>query len=321
MVDRNDAGPRWSRPGPHRVVTAEFDDWAVVNGQRVAVIVRYPHSDTPLPAVVLCHGLGGDHRGYAGLGVWLASHGYAVLHPQFCDSLAIAGPRLGLPVTQQRARPEDASVRELLHTMLFDREHWVSRVARVHAVIDSLAGQSRVPARIRADGVLVAGHSFGAYTAQLLLGTRLFDVGLDHERFAHPAVVGGILLSPQGSGDRGLTARSWEGVTTPVLTVTATHDFGARGEGLPWRREVFDRAPARFKHLAVVRGGDHQLGGIPRADNEDQAGARVRTAIAAVTTAFADHVHGDEVAGAWLASGPFPTILDHTHRETACPTS
>ncbi|WP_236792244.1 hypothetical protein [Amycolatopsis sp. GM8] len=323
MVGCNDAGPRWSRPGPHEVGTAEFDDWTVADGQQVAAVVRYPHSqgDTPLPVIVLCHGLGGDHRGYGGLGAYWASHGYAVLHPQFLDSLAIAGPRLGLPVMDEQAWPHNASARERMHAMLFDPKHWLSRVARVHAVLDSLAGQKRVPARLRADGVLVAGHSFGAYTAQLLLGTRLFDVGLDHERFAHPAVAGGILLSPQGSGDRGLTARSWDDVTAPVLTVTATHDIGARGEGLEWRREVFDRAPARLKHLAVVRGGDHQLGGIPRPDNENQADAPVRAAIAAVTTAFAHHALGDRAAGEWLASGPFPTILDHAHQEAACPTS
>lgn len=323
MVDSNDARPRWDRPGPYRVRTAGHADWTVADGQQVAVVVRYPQvePDTALPVVVLCHGLGGDQHGYAGLGAFLASHGYAVVHPQFLDSLAIAGPRPGLPATDQRAGPPDPAARELMHAMLFDPKHWLSRVARVHAVLDSLGGQRRVPVRLKAGGVLVAGHSFGAYTAQLLLGTRLFEAGLDHERFAHPAIVGGILLSPQGSGDRGLTPRSWDGVGAPLLVVTATHDFGARGEGLAWRREVFDRAPARLKHLAIVRGGDHQLGGIPRVhDDRDQA--PVRTAVAAVSTAFADRVHGDRAAGEWLARGPFPAVLDHDHQEEpACPTS
>lgn len=288
--------PRWARPGPKPVVTAEFAEWTAADGQQVAVVARYPDTDRELPVVVLCHGLGGSHRGYASLGTHLASHGYAVLHPRFLD----AG--------------------ESTPAMLFDPKHWLSRVRRVHAVVNSLATQRHLPIRPRTDDVIVAGHSYGAYTAQLLAGTRLFDVGPEFDHCAHPAVVGGILLSPQGSGDRGLTPASWDGVDLPLLVVTATHDRGARGEGLQWRREPFDRARSRLRHLAVVRGGDHQLGGLP--EQEPTGDVDVRTAVAATATAFADRVHGDRSAGVWLASGPFPTLLDHAHREdTACPTT
>jgi pimeloyl-ACP methyl ester carboxylesterase len=278
------------------VVTAEFAEWTADDGQRVAVVARYPDSGDDLPVVVLCHGLGGSQHGYAALGTHLASHGYAVLHPRFAD----AG--------------------ESSLALLFDPKYWLSRVTRVHAVINSLAGRQHLPIRLRADNVIVAGHSFGAYTAQLLVGTRLFEVGPDFAHRTHPAVAGGILLSPQGSGDRGLTPHSWDGVDLPLLVVTATHDRGARGEGLEWRREPFDRARSRLRHLAVVRGGDHQLGGLP--EPEPTGDAEIRTAVAAVVTGFADRVHGDRSAGDWLAAGPFPTLLDHAHREdTACPTT
>jgi dienelactone hydrolase len=312
--------PPWGGTGPHPVVTGEFDEWTSADGQRVAVVARYPDGDSAgeVPVVVLCHGLGGDQHGYSGVSKHLASHGYAVLHPQFLDAIAIAGPTLGLSAVDERTWLADPVARQRMHAMLFDPQHWLSRIARVHAVLDSLAAQRHLPVRLKDREVIVAGHSFGAYTAQLLLGTRLSGFGLDNRNFAHPAVAGGILLSPQGSGDRGLTPRSWDDVELPVLVVTATHDFGARGEGLEWRREPFDRVPSRLKHLAVVRGGDHMLGGIPRSGTEN---APVPASIAAVAAAFADRVHGDRAAGEWLATGPFPTILEHTHQEEdTCPT-
>ncbi|WIX98326.1 dienelactone hydrolase family protein [Amycolatopsis mongoliensis] len=303
--------PRWVRPGPHQVRTRETAELTTADGQRVAVFTQEPETAEPKPVVVLCHGLGGSHRGYAGLGRHLASHGYAVLHPQFLDAFELAGPRLGLSEVDERTWAADPVAKQKMHALLFDPRHWQSRVARVHAVLDSLGPRSA--------GVLVAGHSYGAYTAQLLLGTRLTGFGLDGTDFGHPAVAGGILLSPQGSGDRGLTGSSWAGVERPLLVVTGTRDFGARGEGVAWRREPFDRARSAVKHLAVVRDGDHQLGGIPAHD--DRTGP-VAAAISAVAAAFADHVHGDRAAGAWLAAGPFPTLFEHTHQEeTACPTS
>ena len=43
----------------------------------------------------------------------------------------------------------------------------------------------------------------------------------------------------------------------------------------------------------------------------------VRDSVLAVSAAFADRVHGDLAAGRWLASGPFPAVLAHEHREQA----
>lgn len=314
---------RWAEAGPYRVGHVEVERWVGVRGRSVAAAVQYPlrADGRPAPVVVLCHGLGGDHRGYAGLGAHLASHGYAVVHPQFLDSLALAGPELGLRGVDERSWLADERARAAMHALLFDPRHWLSRVARVHAVIDSLPEQGHLPGLLEPDGVIVAGHSFGAYTAQLVLGATLSGVGLDAADFSHPGVAGAILLSPQGAGDRGLTRSSWDAVDRPLLVVTATNDFGARGEGLSWRRQPFDAAPAPVKHLAVVRGGDHFLGGIHRREADADADAAaapdrpVRRAVSAVAVAFADRIHGDLAARDWLARAPFPALLEHEHLE------
>lgn len=323
MLRGSGQASRWRSAGRHRVLTADVGSWEVPGGGTVAVLARYPAPEpagAPLPVVVLCHGLGGSHRSYAALGMHLASHGYAVLHPRFLDSFEVARVTLGLTGTDERTWTMDERARGAMLGLLFDRRHWLSRVARVHGVIDSLAGQRHLPVPLRAREVIVAGHSYGAYTAQLVLGTRLLGVGLDAERLAHPAAAGGILLSPQGSGDRGLTSRSWDAVTWPLLVVTATGDRGPHGEGLAWRREPFDAAPARPKYLAIARGGTHLLGGIALTERDEGGPGEerpLRAAVLAVTAAFADSVHGDLAAGQWLASGPFPTIFEHEHREPA----
>jgi dienelactone hydrolase len=315
----------WTEPGPYEVAERAVPVWTSAAGEDVAVVARYPIGVTrPLPVVVLCHGLGGEADGYAALGSWLAGHGYAVLHPLFLDALSVAGPALGLagPDGVDTRWMHDERARGLMHTLLFDPRHWLSRVERVHAVLDSLAGQQHLPVPLRTDGVLVAGHSFGAYTAQLLLGVRLFGVGIDQD-LTHPAIAGGVLMSPQGSGDRGLTPRSWDQVRLPLLVITATGDRGANGQGLRWRREPFDASRSTFKHLAVVRDGDHSLGGIGRSARDDAVaggGTEVRAALCALTTAFAEAVRAgtaqgpaDRAAGDWLASGPFGAIIDHEH--------
>lgn len=310
---------RWLGRGPHRVVGVEIGEWAVVEGENVAVFAQVPATEPPdaWPAVVLSHGLGGSHFGYASLGAHLASHGFAVLHPQYLDSLHRPSGWRDDDAKSGGGDPDEASRAGLL-PMLFDPEHWRSRVLRLRAVVDSLATQPHLPVRLRSDGVVLAGHSYGAYVTQLLLGVELFGVGAQVDSSAHPAVGCGILLSPQGSGDRGLTDASWDAVTAPLLEITATRDLGPHGEGLSWRREPFDRSRSPLKHLVVVRGGDHYLGGLPSSEDDgpvpagEHTTARgVRRAVAAVALAFAQSLEGDDEAGAWLGTGPIPSVLDH----------
>lgn len=315
---------RWETRGSHPVEGVEIPEWSTVDGKGMAVFVQYPVVDTApaLPVVVLSHGLGGSHLGYATLGAHLASYGFAVLHPQFLDSLhrirvveSLGGDEGGDEAQQ--------TLRAAMQPLLFDPAHWVSRFNRVRAVIDSLSAQQHLPLRLRPTGVTVAGHSYGAFVTQLVLGVTLSGVGPELGTRPHPAVGCGILLSPQGSGDRGLTAGSWDGVTAPVAVITATRDFGPHGEGLSWRREPFDRVRSALKHLAVVRDSDHYLGGIP--GHEDDGAVQVgretpeqgiRRAVSAVAVAFAEWARGDAAAGDWLGSNPLPSVMDHCHVST-----
>jgi pimeloyl-ACP methyl ester carboxylesterase len=269
--------------------------------------------------VVFCHGLGGSHLAYSELGAHLATHGYVVLHPQFADAFELVAPALGLSELGPDEWARDERARAMMHAYLFDPLHWVSRVARVHAILDSLSERRYADLCLRAERVMVGGHSFGAYTAQLLLGVRVVNVGLDDRVLSHPAAGAGLLMSPQGSGDRGLVEESWNDVRTPILEITATRDRGPHGEGLDWRRQPFDCVRSDRKYLAVIKDADHSLGGIarPAAHAGDAHAAAVRRALGGLVVAFGESLEGSRAAGEWLASGPEPDLFDHYHEEAS----
>ena len=315
MPDRES---RWEMRGPHRVVDAEIDRWTVVDGLPVPVYCQFPDSSRAqaLPVVVLSHGLGGDHRSYGLLGAHLASNGYTVLHPQFLDSIRYVQAN----GAKDGGEANTDEIRDIVRPMLFDPLHWQSRADRARAVIGSLANQAHLPVRLEPENVTALGHSYGAFTSQLLIGVQLFTSPDTIGVLREPAVNCAVLLSPQGSGDRGLTDHSWESVTTPLLVITSTQDRGPHGEGLAWRRECYDRSRSGFKHLVVARDTDHFLGGIHLSeDGPDLFDGRftpdpqVRRAVSALTLAFIDAVHGDGEASAWLASRPLIDIAEHEH--------
>lgn len=307
----------WTQRGPFPVDRVEVGRWCVADGRDVAATVHHPASSTatPAPAVVFCHGLGSGRDEYGAIGAHLASHGIVSIHPEFDDAFALMRDRLGLPHLDSTTWSSDPDTRGAMLRLLFDPVQWRSRARRARAVIDALAVDSpRVPGLI-SERVVVAGHSFGAFTAQMLAGVRLFEPSLSGEDFGHPAVAGAALLSPQGSGSRGLQPRSWDDLHLPLLVVTATHDLGPNGEGLTWRREPFDAAPTHDKWLVVARDRDHGLGGIawPGAGADHD----VVVGIAGTVAAFVAHVGGDAAASAWLDSGPRPDVFDHVSRKEA----
>ena len=165
-------------------------------------------------------------------------------------------------------------------------------------------------------GVAVLGRSLGAFTSQMLAGLRLF-AGCA-EGWRHPEVTTVILLSPQGSGDRGRAENSWKDVTIPWIAISSAGDRGPHGEGQTWRREPYFRTSTHFKH-AVVHNSDHFLGAIhvPEEDRVDTVGGRcqpstaVRRAVLAFLLAFLEALRGNAKAIAWLASHPLASQVDH----------
>lgn len=199
-----------------------------------------------LPVLVWSHGMYGSKDSYLPIIPHLATHGYVVIQPTHEDSLKVSRVR---------------SIRANLD------KHRASRVADVKFVIDSLETiQTKAKGIVGAlDPTRIAcgGHSFGAYTAQLIGGVtttegRLLRKKTVSHRDARVKCV--VLVSPQGPG-RILPASSFASLAVPAVVITGSKDKGTGGDAT-WRRKAYELAPAGNKMLVWLEGGDHGFGGI-----------------------------------------------------------
>lgn len=275
-------------------------------GGDLPLVVRYPCNGEAKAIVVFCHGLGSSGAAYGGLTQAWVEQGYLVVQPTFADSVfevARSNPDLGFDPSDESltlwARKYPA-IRKKMFQILHDPTHWVDRVKIVQQVLDN------IPAILLATGtrskdlpMAIAGHSFGAYTAQLLAGAEI-DLPDGTRNFRDQRFSASLVLSGQGRDQQGLRDGSWDHVTGPVLTVTGKKDGGAKGQDWHWKCEPYNLSPTGGKVLAVLDNANHYLGGLtPEGETEPYQFEALQT----VTTAFLDAYVGQvPSAGRWLNS-------------------
>jgi predicted dienelactone hydrolase len=218
--------------------------------------VHFPTADGRYPLIVFSHGFGGSKDAFSTVGQHWASHGYVVIHPSHADGPGRRdGDRDAGGATPARLRTG------WLVGQLNDPDRIADRVADIALVLDSLPEIAEAtPAlvgRIDAERIGVGGHSFGAYTAMLIGGVTV-DLGGERERSFRDERVRCILpISAQGTGQQGLTDRSWAGLRIPMMTITGTRDRGVGGQSVDWRKEPYVFSPAGDKYLIVIEGASH----------------------------------------------------------------
>jgi predicted dienelactone hydrolase len=238
--------------GPHEVeVRANVVLRDAKRGKDVALRIYHPRGGGPHPVVIFSHGFGGNKDVFAYLSTFLASHGYVCIHPTHGD----AG------ILKENAKKGDP-----LLAGLADPKCWVERVGDVTFVIDSLDDlPAKVPAlkgKIDSRCVGVAGHSFGAYTAMLIGGVTIDLDGKKDQSLADPRVRAILPISPQGTGEMGLTERSWQALKVPMMTVTGSQDRKP-GKEPAWRQEPFEQSPKGEKYELLIDGANHfSYGGL-----------------------------------------------------------
>lgn len=192
--------------------------------------------DGPLRTVVFSHGEISSPTIYAPLlGHW-ASHGFAVLAPVHHDSFEFnkaSATNLGAAANVEN-----------------DVSAWHDRVAGCQATLNAIPyiAQS-TNCQLLTERPIIAGHSFGAFIAQLLLGTRVISgksiLSLPDKRF-----FGGMLLSPQGRGVMGLANGSWDSVSSPMLAVTGNGDTDVFNQPPETKADPYFLSKPNYKHLA-----------------------------------------------------------------------
>lgn len=273
-------------PGPYEpgeVATLSIKDDA--RGKMLSVKVRYPKAmraesgklgapidaSARFPLVVFSHGMGGDSGAFPELTAHWASHGYVVVLPTHSDSIRQRREN-GEEVKNPRVDPKGA-----LRTV--DPQ---DRLADVRLILDSIdsieasAPELRVKGkdgagvgRIDRDKLAIAGHSAGAFTAELAIGVRARGKRVTGQRgialtsVAEPRLKAAIFVSGQGTTNLAFTDDSWSKLDRPTLVIAGSKDVsGVSNETPESRREPFERSRGRAKggpasYLLYIEGATH----------------------------------------------------------------
>lgn len=238
--------------------------WTDAARQRsLPVRIHLPAAEQPVPVVVYSPGLGGDLGGGLRWAQAWARAGLAVLQLQHPGSDAEA--------------LRSGSARDAMSAQQF-----VARIEDLHFAVDQLQAQPTVGdcalSRIDPRHIGVAGHSFGALTAQAIAGQHFGVAGA--EAIADRRVQAALALSPapprQGSAEAAFAT-----VHLPFLAITGTRDAMPGGQPTD-RQQVFRHLPPGDKWQLVLQDVQHaDLAGRATSRN-----AHAEAAVIAVSTAF-----------------------------------
>jgi len=251
--------PVKSKEGPLAVETA--DNLSLKDAARkkdLTCKVYFPKTAGPYPVILFSHGFGANKDAFGPIGKHWASHGYVVIHPTHADGLF---RQKADPKTDGNQKPAAQPRFGGLLGGLNNPAIIGDRVADLVLILDHLDNLPKlVPAlkdKIDAKSIGVAGHSFGAYTTMLIGGVTV-DLGQDKGKsFLDKRVKCILPISAQGTGQQGLTEKSWDGLKLPMMTITGTRDQGAGGQGVEWKKEPYKYSPKGDKYLVVIDGANH----------------------------------------------------------------
>jgi hypothetical protein len=164
--------------------------------------------------------------------------------------------------TAQPGRPRPGTGgNNALVNVLEDPFYLKSRLADISFIVGLLdAGSgidSALHARVKRGTYGMAGHSYGAYTSEVLAGARLSTPDRNPSPSLMAKFSAFMAISGQGSGRLDLTPDSFGTIGKPFFAITGTEDTGANGETPEWRLEPFYKCAPGNKFAAVVRGFNH----------------------------------------------------------------
>ncbi|HTJ36920.1 MAG TPA: chlorophyllase [Dactylosporangium sp.] len=240
-------------------------------GDDLQVRVSAPVSGDELPVIVFSHGFGGSMDGYAPLVEHWAANGFAVVQPTHLDSRTLS------------VGPDDPRYHNIWRIRIEDLVRTMDGLDLVEAALPGLAG------RLDRGRIAVAGHSWGAQSASMLLGARVLDAGGEPgPDLSDPRVRAGVLLAVPGTGGGDLTPFAAEhfpfmnpdfaAMAAPALVVAGDKDQSALSvRGPDWFTDAYRRSPGP-KSLLTLFGAEHSLGGVSgydSAETTDESPARV----------------------------------------------
>lgn len=249
--------PPYSFTAPEgRFSVSVADDVTVRDGKRnkdLKVKVYAPDGPGRFPVIVFSHGAGGSRESFGPLARYWASHGFISIHPSHADAL-VGGAATG-------TAPRGA-LGGLLNRTLESPAAWANRARDLSSVMNGLDQvEKAVPSlkgHLDRKRIGVGGHSFGGFTAMLSGGATIDLSESEKDRtYVDPRVKAILVVSGQGTGQQGLTARSWRKVFIPMMTVTGSEDRGIAGQGPEWKKQPFELSRPGGKYHVFLEGANH----------------------------------------------------------------
>jgi len=207
-------------------------------------------NDGHRPLIVYSHGLGGSRETKKYLLEYWAQSGFvcvSVQHPGSDESVWKSAPRFKKLTAMTKA----ASAKQFIH-----------RANDIPAVLDQLElwNQEKGHSLYRTIDfakVAMCGHSFGAITSQVMMGT-IYNGGRASEEKRFKAF---LLMSPSPVRGQKDQSKAFGHITAPVLCMTGTKDTSiiAPDTNYEERVRVYNALPNGDKHLYVFDEGKHNL--------------------------------------------------------------
>lgn len=213
-------------------------------------IVYFPRNQRNPRLIVFSHGAMAEPTAYRDLLWHWASHGFAVVAPLHRDSIIENGPSL-------RRRSSTNSVSDWnISSLLEDPVAWQERAAACAAVLDDIdLVNVAINETINVERPIIAGHGYGAYVGQMLLGASIKDAENKRRSFTDNRFFGGIFMSPQGPGVMGLDEISWQDMTAPSLFLIAENEQDFTNQTYQEKAKSYLLAKPGYKHIGLMKKG------------------------------------------------------------------
>lgn len=150
-----------------------------------------------------------------------ASHGFIVVAPNHMDNENSNDMELG----------KDDNPIEHLKSILLNENNWNRRIKECHQVLDVLNMiESASGFKINAERPIIAGHSFGAWTAQMIIGMQAQNPSGNIVYNPDNRYYAALAMSPIGLNYMGLSETSWDKINRPCMYMSGKGDTDAFAE-------------------------------------------------------------------------------------------
>jgi predicted dienelactone hydrolase len=108
------------------------------------------------------------------------------------------------------------------------------------------------------DRIGVGGHSYGAYTAQVIGGSKADPMNTGTvQSYRDPRVRSVLAMSPFGAGAMTFTTSSWNEFTTAMMLITGSRDRSPNCHDPASRLDSFRLSPPGHKYVLYIDGANH----------------------------------------------------------------